>query len=119
MECIEDKLVTWKDYKYHCKKKFPLASLISQPAPVPAHTAPVAVTTLTPHPTSYLLPPLAPLNPLLFVYPRRCCRPAIWPVPWLREVISKEVVLTAVGEMTGEGGGGGGGRGGGGGDVAV
>jgi hypothetical protein len=63
----------------------------------------------SPHPTSYLLPSLVPLNPLLFVYPRRCCRLAIWPVLWLREAISMEVVLTAVGEMTGEGGGGGGG----------
>ena len=63
---------------------------------------------------SYLLPSPIPLNPLLFIYPCRCCRLAIWPVPWLCKVISKEVVLMVVDEMMGgvdRGGRGGGGGG--------
>ena len=27
MDCIENKLVTWKDYEYHYKKSLPLAGL--------------------------------------------------------------------------------------------
>ena len=29
MKCIENKLVTWKDYGYHCKKTLPLTSWIN------------------------------------------------------------------------------------------
>ena len=64
---------------------------------------------------SYLLPSLVPLNPLLFIYAHRCCRLAIWPVPWLHEAILKEVVLMVGGEMMG----GADGCGGGDGDVVV